>query len=203
MNRLFLGSLFVAIFLFSGCSIKNSQPVIDEQTGKPESLLGWKDYTNESEGFALSYPENFQVEEKKELNEESLHTGTSFVFPKDYLFKTISEARANVIVKKANECADLAVPHQVEKKEDVVKNGITFSQYVWKEAAAGNQYGGIIYQVNKNGKCFRISFFAHTTTPANYANNENEVISLQEEYDATMNGLQMIFDRIVSTFRIL
>jgi hypothetical protein len=188
---------------FSGCGVKNSQPVIDDQTGKPESILQWKDYKNETEGFVLSYPENFQVEEKKELNEETKHTGTSFVFPEEDLFKTIFESRVNVVVKKATECANLTVPHQVEKKEDVVKNGMTFSQYVWQEAAAGNQYGGTIYQTFKNGKCFRVSFFAHTTTPANYAKSENEAVSLQEEHDATMNGLSMIFDRIVSTFRIL
>ena len=47
-----------------------------------------------------------------------------------------------------------------------------------------------------------MSFFTHTATPENYASSEQEGITLKEEQEATLHGLQLIFETIFSTFKV-
>lgn len=213
MKKYFFSSFLIVALFLSGCGqpkakapapAKEYPPttVAPEPEEPPVTVLQWKEYKDEANGYTLSYPENFTIEQNKELIEETRNVGTSFVFPEEDLFKTISEARVNVVVQPATGCPNITDTGLAKKENDVTKNGVIYSAYSWQDAAAGNQYGGTIYQVFRNAKCYRISFFAHTTTPANYAGNEQEVIPLQEEHDATMSGLKMIFERIFSSFTL-
>lgn len=170
--------------------------------GVPQNIpSNWKEYKNTTEAYTIFYPPDFIVEENKEVIEEITHKATSFSFPKADLVKTIPEAKVYIASDKAP-CVDLTKTAGVEKRPDITMQEDVYFVYSWGEGAAGSHYGGTIYQTEKNGRCYRVSFFTKTTTPENSASSGQEGISLKEEQDATLHGLQLIFETILSTFKV-
>lgn len=210
-SKLILLSVFFLIG--AGCSttsktetinLNNLPPARAEApiSGVPQNIpSNWKEYKNTSEAYTIFYPPDFTVEQNKEVIEEVTHKVTSFSFPKADLVKTIPEAKVYIASEKAP-CADLSKTAGVEKRPELTMQEDVYFVYSWGEGAAGSQYGGTIYQTEKNERCYRVSFFTKTTTPENFASSGQEGISLKEEQDATLHGLQLIFETILSTFKV-
>jgi len=201
----------VLLILGAGCNPFSNQsekttPIVEQ----PSPLLpgvsvpstpnkGIKTFSDEVNKYEITTPDEFIFEPQKIDSQvtglQSLQGGVSFLYPPSFFIRSIREAKIILKVEETKKC--------VVSKEKVTLKGITFNHVVVADAGAGNQYRTEDYSTEKDGKCYHVALFLHTTTPENYAQNDQESKTFRTEHESAVKKINDAFQNILSTFIFL
>lgn len=169
------------------------------ETTAPVVKPGTKTFSDEVNKYEVTAPDAFTFEPKKITTDivglKSLEGGVSFLYPQSFFVRSVGEAKIILAVEENKKC--------VAAKEKTVIKGITFHHTTVADAGAGNQYRTEDYATEKDGKCYHVALFLHTTTPENYASNDAEAKSFRSEHEAAVKKIEDAFHNILNTFTFL
>lgn len=201
----------VLLLLGAGCNPFSHQeeqtpPVVQPPSTTPPdttvpstSQKGTKTFSDEVNRYEITAPDEFTFEPQKIGTQvtglENLEGGVSFLYPQSFFVRSISEAKIILKVEETKKC--------VPSKQTVMVKTLTFNHTTVADAGAGNQYRTEDYSTEKDGKCYHVALFTHTTTPENYAQNDQEAKTFRTEHDAAVKKINDAFQSILNTFVFL
>ena len=198
MKKFFLVLSFV-LLVGAGCSsftptpgLENNKPPV---VVPPEPTRQYVSEPTKEWTYTLHYPNTFTYLHNvdiQNLEGTGTYKGDSIVFSNELFDRSISDVRMN-LTSDEGVCASTG--------EKVVFNGVNFIMKKVSDAGAGNQYTTESYYTQKGTTCYRIDLFEHTTTPENYASNEEEAKQFRVEHDATLVKIHQEFEKIMQTFQ--
>jgi hypothetical protein len=172
---------------------------VAEITNRKVSTTTWQTFSSFELGYSLAHPADVT----------SVDTGDprslTFVFPKTY-FSTEMKDDVTVAIYAAATCEPVAMSNGPEGEiaENVMVHGINFVRNTQDDAAAGNRYHTVTYDVFRNKVCYRITFFVHGANGAGlYVSEPAEVKAMQAMHDAELGYVTRIFETMLSSFTFI
>jgi hypothetical protein len=157
----------------------------------------WKFFNDPNGVYKINYPPDFSLNENINLNYTGMTTGTAIEYSKDYTEGTnLSEARVLIGPVLPEYAGETCLPQNgiSTPPEPVTVNGVNYLKSVGAGAAAGNRYDTITYAFNKNGVCYNVALFLHSTVRENYPENlrpkpydQQKVVNIFSEIFATFS----------------
>ncbi|MFA6339019.1 MAG: hypothetical protein WCW87_03105 [Candidatus Paceibacterota bacterium] len=191
-----LGVALILIVLISGVinTVKtkiNQTP--NENYSLSETSILYKDKTN---GYSIYYPKDFSMIETDDTK--------TFDIPIKNYFNTILANEARLTISKPSSKCPQSEGDQIVSAGEIKSGDIVFKKDNWSGVGAGQLYVGADYTTLKNGLCYSIHIFTHSTNGAGfYIDDPVEIKKIDDEHAADMKKFLEAIDGIVSTFKFL
>jgi hypothetical protein len=84
----------------------------------------------------------------------------------------------------------------------VVINGVNFERENWSDVGAGNLYQGIDYTTIRNGLCYQVTLFTHSTNGEGFYGSDADQIKKIDALQAMdIRSLFALFDQVARTIK--
>lgn len=152
--------------------LHNEKPTVTPTPQSPVSHV--KTYTNQAQGFSLSYPDGMKVDEAYKydnLQSGKSIPGVSFAFAPTFSQGTNLSSDSHVAVEWKN--TQLCEPKEFTDEPQGVITLSTVNGKEWSVAStsgvgAGNLYEEVLYVRKGVASCFNIRLFLHSSNIGNY-----------------------------------
>jgi hypothetical protein len=161
----------------------------------------WKMFTDSTSGISLRTPPDFFVTDVNNVFSDmeifTLAIPTTTPYMHTHL---LHEAFININAPTST----CAVEEQTESSSSTqaVINGIQFTRTTTGGVGAGNIYQGIDYTTTKNGLCYRVGLFTHSTNGEGFYTNDPVQIKKIDALQAIdIKDMFTLFDQIAGTIK--
>lgn len=163
--------------------------------GVPDS---WNTFTDKNDGFAVSYPPEFNLKSESIYLNDQNATGTEIDYPATYTTGTnLGEAYVGITKKTVTSTDACYAPFgYTTSTSDVVINGVKYRYSNESDAGAGNLYDTVRYATIKGDTCYNVALLMHSTQRMNYPPELRPAA-----FDRA--AVTSVFEKIMKTFRML
>lgn len=167
-SLLFIAIVFLPIFFYVKQGFvqsaliyfsNNTQKQTTVQSVKNDAPVGWKKYLNEEFGFEINYPFDFYVK-------EDLDKTVFTINPEIYYFRTDLPRDIHLTVYSPSKTCTYLQRESISVGSLVAKNNVLFSKNEFVDVGVGQLYRGLYYTTMKDGECYVIELFTHSTNGA-------------------------------------
>ncbi len=205
LTKIILGIIVIAIVvavvyaMFFG---KAGAPTIDNASGIPSS---WKTYTVKSYDLSLQAPADFKLIINQGLADgnDPIYNPTFFLnIPTTTPYFHTHLINESYVLVDQGDVACSQSNAEVTSSNQVTINGTTFTRTTTSGVGAGQLYQGIDYATTKNGTCYRIFLFTHSTNGEGfYTDNAAQIKQVDAQQAQDMTALFKLFDQIAGTIK--
>lgn len=158
----------------------------------------WKTFTNNELGFSVKYPKDL-------VANTNLPSSLVLAVPKDKYFHWPLLDDAKITITATSTCPSLVGGGMMLKKPSSVAVG----DYIYvrsesNDAAAGNVYREMAFDMNHDDICYHISLFVHGANGAGlYVSGQALITQYDTQHQADLDRLVSVFMGIVRSFMIV
>jgi hypothetical protein len=155
----------------------------------------WVTYNDSVSGISLKAPAGLTV--------ATSSTGLSLVFATTtpYVHTHLLHELRIDIATPAVDCISTN-SDSVSSSTPAAINGVDFERETWSGVGLGNLYQGIDYTVVRNGLCYRVGLFTHSTNGEGFYSNDPVQIKKIDALQAMdMRAMLALFDQIAGTIK--
>jgi len=198
-SKILLGILVVVIIIVVVSVVASNleAPTIPSSGADTSS---WKIYSNAQPSFSIKAPVDLVLSTSTIPTIDSPYL-LALQFPKDAYFSTVLKDETYVIITASSTCPTTMSGPIDKGPETLVLNGLTKNDT--SDAAAGNHYLTVTYDTNKNGLCYRVTFFDHGANGAGlYLSDPVAIKTADETYAVELAKIKAIVLDMVGTFSL-
>jgi hypothetical protein len=155
----------------------------------------WVTYTDTGSGITLHAPANLVLAISS--------TGLSLIFATTtpYVHTHLLHELRIDIDAPAIDCVSTG-DGVIGSSTIVAINGVNFEREEWSGVGLGNLYQGIDYTVVRNGLCYQVTLFTHSTNGEGFYTDDQAQIKKIDALQATdIKNLFSLFDQIAGTIK--
>ena len=157
----------------------------------------WSMYSNKELGFSVQYPKGLVADTS---NPSTLTLG----FSKDTYFHWPLLDDAKITVTATSSCPVIEMNNPDIKPVAVSVNGYNFKRIEGSDAAAGNLYREMAFDVVSNNTCYHLDLFDHGANGAGlYVEDQALISKYDAQHQSDLDGVLGIFMGVVNSFRLV
>ena len=179
---------------------KVGAPTIHENVSQISS--DWKTYTDPVTNLSLQAPADFSV--KKHNSEYSFADLFLLEIPTTtpYVHTHLVHLALIGINTPGYTCATAENYGPFASTTQFIINGVSFTRTANNGVGAGNLYQTIDYSTNRNGLCYNVGLYIHSTNGEGfYTDDAAQIAQVDAQQKADITALFKLFDQIASTIK--
>lgn len=160
-------------------------------------MSAWKTYTNNELGFSVKYPKDLVVN-------ANFPGSLVLAMPKDRYFHWPLLDDTKVTITASSSCPSFVSEQAPSNVASVPVGDHIFTRGESADAAAGNIYRELAYDMEINGLCYRLSLFDHGANGAGlYVSGQALISQYDAQHQADLDRLVGVFMGMVKSFSIV
>jgi hypothetical protein len=200
IGGLILGSLITVTVLNAN---KKKEPIV--KIDRTRTVPDWKLYNNDELGYTIELPQPVPIADHQP-NPARPGTSTAIVatFPKEYYQDTTISQIAVPITVEPGACktaTGYSLSSLAATTTIYTTAAVKFTVYKYSEGAAGNFYDTTEYSTEKDGKCYQITLFIHSSNPGARATTQADIDKLTKTNNEVKTRIEAIVKLMALSFK--